>query len=82
MFQKDLYITPNTQELSHFKRIRREALLSLGNFDMDKVDFLLHVSYDLTPLGFECFVAYFLQEHFKYKTQVTGGYNDGGIDIK
>ncbi len=78
----DYFVKTLTLERDTVKRIKREELITLGNTNVQQLEFLLFVSFNLTPLGFECFIAYFLSENYRYTTTVQGGYYDGCIDIK
>ena len=70
MQQSDYFVKTLSPERDQIKKIKRDELISLGNTIEDEIKFLLSVSFDLTPLGFECFVAYFLSTHYKYETTV------------
>ena len=82
MQQSDYFVKTLSPERDQIKKIKRDELISLGNTIEDEIKFLLSVSFDLTPLGFECFVAYFLSTHYKYETTVQWGFYDRCIDIK
>lgn len=66
-----------TPELIKHKARKREQLLKLSGNDPRMVDFLLRLSYDYNSLGFDYFIAYFLEKHFDYKMFVVDGMNDG-----
>lgn len=80
----DIFLNVITPEIQAAKAARKAKLFKYADQSRDeaKIDFLLSVSYDLTPLGFDYFIAYFLEKHFGYKMFVVDGFRDGGIDIK
>lgn len=78
----ELFFEAGSPEIEEAKARRKAKLFKYVDQDESKIDFLLKISYDLTPLGFDYFIAYFLERHYGYTMFVTDGYGDGGIDIK